>query len=79
MARALSTPETAMVHTIARIHGADGGELAIGTDCDGVTIRADCRVVLDHAAREDFARAYFEAVRQAEAWAQRYPEATMPP
>jgi hypothetical protein len=60
------------VHTIARIQGADGGEVAVGVDCDGVTVRAGTAVILGHSEREDFSRAYFEAVRQADEWVQRY-------
>lgn len=63
------------VHPVARIQGADRAALTVGVDCDAVTIRASDVVILDHAAREDFARAYFEAVRQAGEWAARYPEA----
>lgn len=69
MARALSMPDTATVHTIDRIQGADGGELDVGVDCDGVKIGG---VVLDRGGRDDLVRAFFEAERQAEAWAERY-------
>jgi hypothetical protein len=60
------------VHTIARIQGADGGVLVVGVDCDGVTVLTGGTVTLDHDGQEVFSRAYFEAVRQAETWAQRY-------
>jgi len=81
MTRALGTPATEPVHTIGRIPGAGGGELMVGVDCDGVTVATTGygAIVLDHADREDFARAYFEAVRLADAWAQRYGGAPVPP
>jgi hypothetical protein len=60
------------VHVIARIQGETGTEVTVGADCDGVVIHAAGNVVLGHGAREEFSRAYSEAVRQAGAWAERY-------
>jgi len=64
------------VHVVAQIAGAAGGILSVGADCDGVVIRG--AAILDHGGREDFSRAYFEAVRQAEAWAERHGAAVPP-
>lgn len=72
MGKALFAAATRAIHTIARIKGADAADVVVGVDCDGVTIRASDVVILDHAAREEFSRAYSEAVRQAGAWAERY-------
>jgi hypothetical protein len=59
------------IRPVGEIRDALGRGLAIGADCDAVVIAVPGIgvVYLDARQRDEFIRLYFEAERQAEAWA----------
>jgi hypothetical protein len=60
------------VREIGRIKAADGEEVAVGYDCDAVTVCAPRKAILGEEQREEFIRAWFTACWHAEEWAKQH-------
>lgn len=74
----MSEYTSAAIRQTGEIRDALGRSLAIGSDCDSVAIAIPGLGIihLDARQREEFIRLYFEAERQAEAWATEHGEAS---
>jgi len=62
---------TSAVREIGHVLDVDYRRVIVGHDCDAVTIQIAYGLVarFDASKRDEFTRLYFEAERQAEAWA----------
>jgi hypothetical protein len=64
-------PGGVTVREIGHVLDVNGARLTIGVDCDAVTLTG-AGITLDAAARDLFARYYFDAEAEAEKWQQEH-------
>src|SRR5258708_3581229 len=64
-------PGGVTVREVGHVLDVNGARLTIGVDCDAVTLTG-AGITLDAAARDLFARYYFDAEAEAEKWQQEH-------
>ena len=63
---------TSTAREIGRLHGANGHPVMVSVDRDAVTVWAPLGAILGAAERDHFMRLFWQAEREAEAWAKEH-------